>query len=144
MTFLLDKLASRYRRLSVFHEKCWKILRSANAKKKLNLNFCSRKWIKRLTCDVFHCVLVFQWIFRLNCVNSAVTPYERNESWSIIAIISDRILDQPNQMPFFRRNSNPLQLFSGPAQEGNLPFHSARSARKKLHHFPLKLSLLIL
>ena len=59
----------------------------------------------------------------------------------VIAIISGRVLDQ---MSFFRRNSNPLQLLSAPAQEGNLPFYSARSARKKLHHFPFKLSHLIL
>ena len=60
---------------------------------------------------------------------------KRNQGWSV-AIISGRVLDQPHQMPFFPRNSNP----SAPAQKGNLPFYSARSARKKLHHFPFKLS----
>ena len=89
--------------------------------------------MKRLTCDVFHCVLVFQWIFRLNGVNSAVTPYERNESWSIIAIISGRILDQSHQNAVVSSKFESTTTFSAPVQEGNLPFHSARSARKKLH-----------
>ena len=37
------------------------------------------------------------------------------------------------KMPFFRRNSNPLQTFSAPAQEGNLFFLFGRSARTSRH-----------
>ena len=44
------------------------------------------------------------------------------------------------KMPFFRRNSSLLQIFSAPTQEGNLLFLSKRSARKKLYNFPIKLN----
>ena len=44
------------------------------------------------------------------------------------------------KMPFFRRNSSLLQIFSAPTQEGNLLFLSKRSARKKLYNFAIKLN----
>ena len=57
-----------------------KIMRSAIAKKMLNLNFCSRKRIKKtyLRCIplCFSVCLLFHWIFRLNC-RTTVTPFIR-------------------------------------------------------------------
>ena len=44
------------------------------------------------------------------------------------------------KIPFFHRISNPLEIFSAPAQEENLFFLSGRSAQKKLHNFRIKSS----
>ena len=44
------------------------------------------------------------------------------------------------KMPFLRRNSSLLQIFSAATQEGNLLFLAKRSARKKLYNFPIKLT----
>ena len=50
--------------------------------KMLNLDFCSRKMYKNdllLMCStVFWCLIIVQWIFRLNCITN-VTPFLR---WS--------------------------------------------------------------
>ena len=44
------------------------------------------------------------------------------------------------KIPFFHRISNPMEIFSAPAQEENLFFLSGRSAQKKLHNFRIKSS----
>ena len=44
------------------------------------------------------------------------------------------------KMPFFRRNSSLLQIFSAPTQEGKLLFLSKRTDRKKLYNFSIKLN----
>ena len=43
-------------------------------------------------------------------------------------------------MPFFSPKFKSTANFSAPAQEGNLFFLSGRSARKKIHNFPIKSS----
>ena len=43
-------------------------------------------------------------------------------------------------MPFFSPKFKSAANFSAPAQEGNLFFLSGRSARKKIHNFPIKSS----
>ena len=57
----------------------------------------------------FWCLFVVLLFFWLYCV-TAVTPFiERSEGWSLR---SGRVLDQSQQeCHFFRRNSNPLQIF---------------------------------
>ena len=85
----------------------------------------------------FGVYLMFHGIFRFNCITT-VTPFIRqSQGWSLR---SDRVLDQSQQKCLFFRNLNPLQFFSALAQEGNLPFLSERSARKKLQHFSFKLN----
>ena len=44
------------------------------------------------------------------------------------------------RMPFFSRKFKSAASFSAPALEGNLFFLSGRSARKKIHNFPIKSS----
>ena len=44
------------------------------------------------------------------------------------------------KMPFFSPKFKSAANFSAPAQEGNLFFLSGRSARKKIHNFPIKSS----
>ena len=64
------------------------------------------------------------------------------KSWLVIAIWQGPGL-VATKMPFFRY-SNLLQFLSSPDHGRNLPFLSARSARKMLHHqfLPFKLSQL--
>ena len=102
------------------------------------------KWKKkRLTCNVFYCVLVsvcrftvfFFWLY---CVTT-VTPFiERSEGWSLRSV---GVLDQSQQeYRFFSPKFKSAANFSAPAQEENLFFLSGRLAREKIHDLPIKSS----
>ena len=96
------------------------------------------KWIKRIYLQCiplrFGVCLSFYLVFRLYCVTT-VTPFiRRSQGWSLR---SGRVLTSRHKNAvFFRRNSNLLQFFSAPSQEGNLFFLSGRSARKKIYNYP--------
>ena len=100
------------------------------------------KWIKNtyLQCIPlrFGVCLSFYWFFWLYCV-TAVTPFiERSEGWSLRSV---GVLDQSQQeCRFFSPKFKSTANFSAPAQEGNLFCLSGRSARKKIHNFPIKSS----
>ena len=86
----------------------------------------------------FWCPFVVLLIFWLYCVTT-VTPFiERSEVCSLRSVGN---LDQSQQecrffLPKYKSTAN----FSAPAQEENLFFLSGRSARKKIHNFPIKSS----
>ena len=98
------------------------------------------KWIKKtyLQCIPlrFGVCLSFHWFFWLYCV-TAVTPFiERSEGWSLLSV---GVLDQSQQeWRFFSPKFKSTANFSAPAQERNFFFLSRRSARKKIHNFPIK------
>ena len=59
----------------------------------------------------FWCLIVVYWLVWLYCVTAVTyTPFiERSEGWSLRSV---GVLDQSQQeCRFFRRNSNPLQIF---------------------------------
>ena len=115
--------------------KYWDLRELNNVNSKLFLQWNE---YKRLTCDVFHCIFVSVLrltFFFLALLLTTVTPFKRRSQGSLV-IRSGRVLDQSQQECCFRRISNPLQIFSASAQEGNLFFLSGRSARKKLYNFP--------
>ena len=88
----------------------------------------------------FRClIVVYCFFFWLYCVTT-VTPFiERSEGWSLRSV---GVLDQSQQecVFFFSPKFKSTANFSAPAQEGNLFFLSGRSARKKIHNFPIKSS----
>ena len=84
--------------------------RSAIAKPYFFLNEMNQKDLP--SCNLFHIVLMSVCrftVFWLYCVTT-VTPFiERSEGWSLRSV---GVLDQSQQeCRFFRRNSNPLQIF---------------------------------
>ena len=78
--------------------------------------------------------------FAFNEMNKKDLPamYSTVLWWRLVILIWQGPGPVATKMPFFRRNSNPLQIFSAPAQEGNLFFLSGRSTRRKLHNFLIK------
>ena len=74
-----------------------------NAKPYFFLNEMNKKDLPAMYSTAFWCLFVVLLFFWLYCV-TAVTPFiERSEG---------RVLDQSKQeCRFFRRNSNPLQIF---------------------------------
>ena len=86
----------------------------------------------------FGVCLLFYCFFWLYCTTTATPFIERSEDWSLR---SGRVLDQLQQeCHFFSLKFKSAANFSAPAQEGNLFFLSGRSARKKIHNFPIKSS----
>ena len=142
---MLDALVSRagvalqatVEKKFVWEIKYWVLRGLNNVNSKLFLQWNE---YKRLTCDVFHCIFVSVLrltVFFLALLLTTVTPFKRRSQGSLV-ILSGRVRDQSQQECCFRRNSNPLQIFSASAQEGILFFLSGRSARKKLYNFPFK------
>ena len=107
-----------------------------NAKPYFFFSEMNKKDLLAMYSTAFWCLIVVYWLFWLYCVTT-VTPFiEQSEGWSVRSV---RVLDQSQpECRFFCRNSNPLQ--TSPAQERNLFFLSERSARKKIHNFPMKSS----
>ena len=76
----------------------------------------NKKDLPLMYSTAFWCLIVVYWVFWLCCVTT-VTPFiERSEGWSLRSV---GVLDQSQQeCRFFRRNSNPLQIFQlGPKRE---------------------------
>ena len=101
------------------------------------------KWIKRLTCNVFHCVLVSDCrllaclaLLRNRCY---IYSFHRTK-WRLVTSICRGPGPVATRMPFFSPKFKSTANFSAPAQEGNLSFLSGRSARKKIHNFSIKSS----
>ena len=61
-------------------------------------------------------------------------------TWRVITSICRGPGPVATRMPFFSPKFKSAANFSAPAQEGNLFFLSGRSARKKIHNFPIKSS----
>ena len=98
----------------------------------------NKKELPAMYSTAFWCLFFVLLVFWLYCVTTVIPFIERSEGWSLRSVV---VLDQSQQeCRFFRRNSNPLQIFQLRAQEGNLFFLSGRSARKKIHNFPIKSS----
>ena len=70
---------------------------------------------------------------------SAVTPFiDRSEGWSLRSV---GILDQSQQKcVFFRRNSNPLQIFQLQPKKETSSSSMGDRLEKKIHNFPIKSS----
>ena len=101
------------------------------------------KWIKlkRGTYNVFHCILVF------DCRLLVFLAWWRNHCYSfhrrklrLVTSICRGTGPVATRMLFFSPKFKSAANFSAPAQEGNLFFLSGRSARKKIHNFPIKSS----
>ena len=60
--------------------------------------------------------------------------------WRLVTSICQGPGPVATRMPFFSPKFKSTANFSAPAQEGNLIFLSGRSAREKIHNFPIKLS----
>ena len=80
-----------------------------NAKPYFFLNEMNKKDLPAMYSTAFWCLFVVLLFFWLYCVTT-VTPFiERSEGWSLRSV---GVLDQSQQeCRFFRRNSNPLQIF---------------------------------
>ena len=86
----------------------WDLRTLNNAKPYFFLNEMNKKDLPAMYSTAFW-YLSFYWCFWLYCVTT-VTPFiERSEGWSLRSV---GVLDQSQQeCRFFRRNSNPLQIF---------------------------------
>ena len=86
----------------------------------------------------FWCLFVVLLFFWLYCV-TAVTPFiERSEGWSLR---SGRVLDQSQQKcRFFRRNSNPQQIFQLQPKKETSPSSLGDRLEKKSIISPIKSS----
>ena len=60
--------------------------------------------------------------------------------WRLVTSICRGPGPVATRMPFFSPKFKSTANFSAPAQEGNVFFLSGRSARKKIHNFPIKSS----
>ena len=76
------------------------------------------KWIKTLTCDAFRCVLVSPCLVSgfLALLHNHCYSLQKTKSRLVISIWLQGPGPVATKMPFSRRNSNPLQIFSAPAQ----------------------------
>ena len=102
-----------------------------NSKPYFFLNEMNKKVLPAFYSTAFWCLFVVLLFFCLYCV-TAVTPFiERSEGWSLR---SGRVLDQSQQKcRFFRRNSNPLQIFQlQPKKETSSSFLGDRLAKKSI------------
>ena len=99
------------------------------------------KWIKKTylqciplrfgVCLSFYCFLA---LLRNHCYS-----FHRTK-WRLVTSICRGPGPVATRMPFFSPKFKSAANFSAPAQEGNLFFLSGRSARKKIHNFPIKSS----
>ena len=100
------------------------------------------KWIQKtyLQCIPLHfgICLSFYWCFWLYWVTTVTSFIEWSEGWSLRSV---GVLDQSQQeCRFFRRSSNPLQIFQlRPKRETSSSSLGAR-LEKKTHNFPIKSS----
>ena len=100
------------------------------------------KWIKNthLQCIPlrFGVCLSFYWFF-LALLRNRCYSFHRTK-WRLVTSICRGPGPVATRMPFFSPKFKSTANFSAPAQEGNLFFLSGRSARKKIHNFPIKSS----
>ena len=91
------------------------------------------------TCDAFRCVLVCPCLVSgfLALLHNHCYSLQKTKSRLVISIWLQGPGPVATKMPFSRRNSNSLEMFSAPAQEGNLFFslweitrHFSQSARR--------------
>ena len=100
------------------------------------------KWIKKTYlqciplrfCVCFVVLLIFLALLRNRCYS-----FHRTK-WRLVTSICRGPGPVATRMPFFSPKFKSTANFSAPAQEGNLFFLSGRSARKKIHNFPIKSS----
>ena len=109
-----------------------------NAKPYFFFSEMNKKDLLAMYSTAFWCLIVVYLLFWLYCVTT-VTPFiERSEGWSVRSV---RVLDQSQQeCHFFCRNSNPLQTFHLQPKRETFSSSLWRSARKKIHNFPMKSS----
>ena len=93
------------------------------------------------TCNLFHCGLVSVCRFTvfLALLGNHCYSFHRTK-WRLVTSICRGPGPVTKKMPFFSPKFKSAAKFSAPAQEGNLFFLSGRSARKKIHNFPIKSS----
>ena len=86
---------------------------------------------------------VFFWLY---CVMRNHCYSFHKPKWRLVTSVwQGTVLDQSQQeCRFFSPKFKSAANFSAPAQEGTLFFLSGRSARKKIHNFPIKSSHLCL
>ena len=128
---MLDAPVSRYRRLLKIRDLVWEIkywdLRALNnVKSNFPFNETNKKDAPAIYSTVFWCLIVVLLIFLAFLHNHCYSLHKTK--WRLV--ISIRQGPGPTRMPYFRRNSNPLQFFLAPGQEGNLFFLFGRSAWK--------------
>ena len=83
---------------------------------------------------LFVVLLVFLALLRNHCYS-----FHRTK-WRLVTSICRGPGPVATRMPFFSPKFKSTANFSAPAQEGNIFFLSGRSARKKIHNFPIKSS----
>ena len=97
----------------------------------------NKKVLPAIYSTAFWCLFVvslFLALLRNHCYSFHRTKWRLVTSiWRGPGLVATR-------MPFFSPKFKSTANFSAPAQEGNLFFLSGRSARKKIHNFPIKSS----
>ena len=120
---MLDAPVSRYRRLLKIRDlvkeiKYWDLRTLTNVKSNFHFNEMNKKDVPAMYSTVFWCLIVVLLIFLALLHNHCYSLHKTK--WRLVISIR----------PYFRRNSNPLQFFLAPGQEGNLFFLFGRSAWK--------------
>ena len=100
-------------------------------------------WIKKtyLQCLPLHFGVCLSFYCFLALLRNHCYSFHRTK-WRLVTSICRGPGPVATRMPFFSPKFKSTANFSAPAQEGNLFFLSRRSARKKIHNFPIKWSYL--
>ena len=118
------------------------LLRSANAKPYFFLNVMNKKDLPAMYSTAFWYLFVVLLVF-LALLRNHCYSFHRTK-WRLVTSICRGPGPVATRMPFFSPKFKSAANFSAPAQKGNLFFLSGRSARKKIHNFPIKSSHLCL
>ena len=143
VTFLLDVSVSRYKRPLkiwdfVWEIKYWDLRTLNNVKSNFFFNEVNKRDLPAIYSTVFRYPLVVLLVSLALLHNHCYSLHKTKSR--LVTSIWQCCWPVAAKMPFFRRNSSLLQIFSAATQEGNLLFPSKRSARKKLYNFPIKLN----
>ena len=100
------------------------------------------KWIKKDLPAMYSTAFWYLFLvllFVLALLRNHCYSFHRTK-WRLVTSICRGPGPAATRMPFFSTKFMSTANFSAPAQEGNLFFLSGRSARKKIHNFPIKSS----
>ena len=128
----------KYKRLCIWEIYYWDLRTLTNAKPYFFLNEMKTKDLPAMYSTafwyLFFVLLVFLALLRNHCHS-----FHRTK-WRLVTSICRGPGPVATRMPFFLLKYKSTGNFSAPAQEENLFFLSGRSARKKIHSFPIKSS----
>ena len=119
---------------------CWDLRTLNNAEPYFFLNKMNKKDLPAIYSTAFWCLFVVLLVFLALLRNHSYSFHRTKRR--LVTLICRGLGPLATRMPFFSPKFKSTANFSAPAQDGNLFFLSGRSARKKIHNFPIKSSYL--